>query len=135
MLSGARNCEAHFYLSHLLNLQPRYVGGHRKPWFFDFGEFLHKCLESFYNSYKRTKNPPDTTWWMEQCKSYWLEMKMDEYGLDTAYKADKTKFEDIGGWPGVAGLLIEYYAYYMSLRVRIIDTEITFGHGKEVKDW
>jgi hypothetical protein len=31
MLSGARNCEAHFYLSHLLNLQPRYVGGHRKP--------------------------------------------------------------------------------------------------------
>jgi hypothetical protein len=70
---------------------------------------------------------------MEQCKSYWLEMKMDDYGLDTAYKADKTKFEDIGGWPGVAGLLIEYYAYYMSLRVRIIDTEITFGHGKEVK--
>lgn len=132
MLSGSRLCEAKFYLEHLCHITPRYSKDKRKPWFLDWGEFLHYCNEIFYKSFKIEKRAIDPTLWLSICKAKWLEMKMDEYGLDTAFKSDRDKYEDLGGWEGAAGLLIQYYAFYMDLRVRVVDTEITFGHNKEV---
>lgn len=130
MLSGARLCESRFYLQHIAKITPRYDTTRRKPWFLDFGEYLHWCLETFYKNFKVFKQPPMVDLWLEQCKEVWLEMDMDWYGSTDG--PDNKKFNDIGGWPGVAGLLTAYYAYYMDLRVRVIDTEITFGHNKEV---
>jgi hypothetical protein len=146
MLSGSRVCEASFYLKHILQISPRYattstsliagqevISTRRKPWFFDFGEYLHYCLEIFYEPFKLTKIPPQVDKWLQKCKDKWLEMKMDDYNLPTAFKADRTKYEDIGGWEGVAGLLIQYFSSFMDLRVRVVDTEISFGYGKEVE--
>lgn len=131
VLSGLRTCEAKFVLEHLLWQKPKRAVGGRNPWFLDFGEYIHYCLEIFYDSFKRFKKPPIIEDWHKLCKAKWDEMKMDEYA-NSPFKADVDKYEGLEGWKGVAGLLIEYYAYYMDLRVRVVDTEITFGHDKEV---
>lgn len=146
MLSGSRICEGMFYLDHMLHLQPRKpnvpkateeelndpnIKLVRRPWFFDFGEFVHYCLEEFYNHFKLRKTPPIIDQWLVLCKTRWDSMKMDDYAK-SAINADVTKYEDVHGWEGVAGLLVQYYAFYMDLRVRVIDTEITFGYNKEV---
>lgn len=133
MLSCARQCEAKFYLEHLLWIKPRYDTTRRKPWFLDFGEYIHWCLEEFYKSYKNNGHPPAVAEWMDQCKMMWAVMKMDDYGLlEDTQPSDYKKYMEVKGWEGVSGLLIQYYAFYMDLRNRIIDTEITFGHNKEV---
>ncbi len=132
MLSGLRLCEAKFYLEHLLWIKPRRVDtGQRKPWFFDFGEYIHWCLEQFYNSFKINKKPPLIDDWLGYCKHKWEMMKMDEY-KNSIVKADVTKYDEVKGWEGVAGLLTQYYVFYIDMRLRVIDTEITFGHNKEV---
>ena len=135
MLSCARQCEAKFYLEHLLWVKPRYDTTRRKSWFLDFGEYIHWCVEEFYNSYKINGHPPAVADWMDQCKMMWAVMKMDDYGTPEMEKnqpSDYKKYVEVKGWEGVSGLLIQYYAFYMDLRNRIIDTEITFGHNKEV---
>lgn len=133
MLSAARQCEAKFYLEHLLWVKPRYDTTRRKPWFLDFGEYIHWCVENFYNSFKLLGHPPAVASWIDECKMMWAVMKMDDYGLlEDKQPSDYKKYVDVKGWEGVSGLLIQYYAFYMDLRVRIIDTEITFGHNKEV---
>jgi hypothetical protein len=140
MLSCLRSCEAKFYLEHLLNIKPRYteldpanLNGKvsRKPWFFDFGEFVHYCLENFYNEFKVSKSPPQIDWWLALCKIKWSNMRMDDY-KNSIVEADVKKYDEVKGWEGVAGLLCQYYAFYMDMRLRIIDTEITFGHNREV---
>jgi hypothetical protein len=131
MLSCLRTCEAKFYLEHLLKVKPRYADdGQRKPWFFDFGEYIHWCLEQFYNHFKHNKTAPPVNFWLTQCKTKWDLMKMDDY--TNGFEKDAKKYEEIKGWEGVAGLLIQYYVFYMDMRLRVIDTEITFGHNKEV---
>lgn len=139
MLSCLRTCEAKFYLEHLLKIKPRYVEPEkkgdkifRKPWFFDFGEFVHYCLEHYYNSFKVQKTAPPIDTWLELCKNKWLEMEMDNY-KDSIVEADVKKYDEVKGWTGICGMLTQYYVFYMDQRMRVIDTEITFGHNKEVK--
>jgi len=140
MLSASRICESMFYLEHLLWLKPKYTltlgetpdGKYiRRPWFFDFGEYVHWCLEQFYSHFKKHNNPPVVADWIHICRMKWALMKMDEYA-HSIIKADVTKYNEVKGWEGVAGLLIQYYAFYMGLRARVIDIEITFGYNKEV---
>lgn len=132
MLSCLRTCEAKFYLEHLLKIKPKYDTSKRKPWFFDFGEYIHWCLEQFYNSFKVSKVAPPVDVWLNQCKMKWAVMRMDDYGSDEAFPADQKKYQEVKGWEGVAGLLTQYYVFYMDMRLRVIDTEITFGHNREV---
>lgn len=139
MLSGLRTCESMFYLKHLLHVEPRYQEQgvrddgkvSRKPWFFDFGEFVHYCLEQFYDHFRIHKIAPPIDYWLDICKAMWFSMKMDDY-KNSISDADVKKYEEVKGWEGVAGLLCQYYAFYMDMRLRVIDTEITFGHNKEV---
>src|ERR1700687_6230812 len=96
MLSGLRICEAKFYLEHLLWIKPKYetVGTprtdgkiFRKPWFFDFGEYIHWCLEQFYKYQKLYGKAPDIMEWLLTCRVNWDAMKMDEYA-NSANKTD-----------------------------------------------
>lgn len=130
MLSGLRTCESKFYLEHLLWVKPKFTDDVRKPWFFDFGEYIHWCLEQFYDHFKKYKVAPPVDIWLTQCKIQWLVMKMDEY--KDGFEKDAKKYEEVKGWEGVCGLLTQYYVFYMDQRLRVIDTEITFGHNKEV---
>jgi len=132
MLSGARLCEARFYLEHILQISPRYTPGARKPWFLDWGEYVHFCVEVFYLHFKVKKCPINPDKWLKICKEKWDEMKMDEYGGPNMYKSDRDKYEGLGGWVGAAGFLVQYYSHYMNLNVRVVDCEISFGYNKEV---
>ena len=131
-LSSFRLCESHGFLEHIALVNPRYDNGSRKPWYFEFGEFVHYCTQWFFINFKKEGKPPIVDDWLAKCKEKWEEMKMDEYDSDKVYKADRDRYSEIGGWQGAAGLLIEYYAFYMDLRVRIVDVEISFGYNKEV---
>lgn len=131
MLSSLRMCESKFYMEHIALITPRYTSTARKPWYYDFGEFLHYCLEKFYDNFKKFGQAPKVDDWIEVCKKKWLEMKMDEYAT-VDNKSDRNRYEEIEGWNGACGLLIEYYGYYISCHFRVVDTEITFGHDKEV---
>jgi hypothetical protein len=128
VLSTLRTCESLFLNEHLLNIRPKYGTG-RKPWFLDFGSFMHDCYDVYYKSLKDGK-VIEIIEWLNYAKKLWLEMKMNEYGA--LGNIDQDKYEDIGGWDGVASLLIQYYTFYMDLRVRVIDTEISFGQNREV---
>lgn len=131
MLSSLRICEAKFYLDHIMHIKPRYAGGVRKPWFFDFGEYIHWCLEGFYNHFKKYKEPPKIDLWLNVAHKKWIAMNMD--GYKNSFPADQKKYEEVKGWEGVASLLVQYFVFYMDMRLRVIDTEITFGHNREVK--
>lgn len=140
VLSSSRTCEAMMYLEHLLWIQPKYsTQGEvrsdgkivRKPWFLDFGEYIHWCLEQFYKYQKFHGTAPEINMWLIQAKSKWNEMKMDEYTKSVS-SSDVNAYEAVKGWEGVAGLLAQYYTFYINMRLRIVDTEITFGYGKEV---
>jgi len=143
LLSNSRICEGMFYLEHLLWIEPKYqtdgttvqVGTEtkyiRKPWFFDFGEYIHWCLEQYYKYIKLNSRPPVISEWLINCEAKWKAMRMDEYA-NSISESDVKKYEEVKGWQGVAGLLTQYYAYYWDIRLRIIDTEITFGYNKEV---
>src|ERR1700746_3182702 len=96
MLSCLRTCEAKFFLEHLLHVKPKYDATQCKPWFFDFGEYIHWCLEQFYMSFKVNKTAPLIDSWLGYCKYKWDLMKMDEY-KDSIIKADVTKYEEVKG--------------------------------------
>jgi hypothetical protein len=123
MLSTLRTCESKFVLEHILNIRPK---GH-KAWSLVFGAWMHYCLEFFYNSIKDDPNgtPIDVNKYVIYGKDKWAELNLD------AYKGE-TKYEDIGGWNGALALLIEYYAFYMQQRLRVVACEIPFGFEKEV---
>src|ERR1700733_14571908 len=63
---------------------------------------------------------------LQHGKMLWAKMDMDYY------KGKDDKYDDVGGLPGFLSLLVQYYTFYMDLRVRVIDTEIVFGYNKEV---
>lgn len=138
MLSTSRQCESKFALEHLAHIKPKYTLPTgvtdkviRKPWFLDFGEWIHYALDEFYTHWKVHHQPPVISTWLEVAKSRWDTMKMDDY-KNSFNPKDVDSYNDVGGWEGVAGLLVEYYASYIGLRVRVVDTEICFGYNKEV---
>src|SRR3974390_504201 len=122
MLSTLRTCESKFMLEHILNIRPK---GH-KAWSLVFGAWLHFCLEIYYDHIRQNEGkPPDPMAWLGYAKDKWIELHVQAY-------ADEAKFQDIGGWEGACSLLVQYYAFYMEQRLRVIACEIPFGFDKEV---
>jgi hypothetical protein len=124
MLSTLRQCEAKFQLEHFLNIRPK---GH-KAWNLVFGAWLHYCIEVYYNSIKNDPSmmgtPMPINDFITYAKDKWKEMNLD------AYKGDM-KYDEVGGWNGALALIIEYYAFYMQQRMRVVACEVTFGYNKE----
>lgn len=122
MLSTLRMCEIKFVTEHILNIRPR---GHR-AWNLVFGTYLHSCFELFYNSLRDGDGIPIT---IDEFLSFgvklWYQLRLDDY-------KDEEKYAKVGGLDGARSLLVQYYAYYQSLRMRIVATEITFGFNREV---
>lgn len=121
MLSTLRTCEAKFLLEHILNIRPK----SHKAWSLMFGTWLHSCLEVYYNSIKAFGVALPIDEFLDYGNKQWLNLKLDDY-------FEETKFEKLGGRSGALSLLVQYYAYYTGLRMRVIATEVTFGFDKEV---
>lgn len=122
MLSTLRMCEIKFTTEHLANIRPK---GHR-AWSLVFGAWIHFALETYYEHIRtHDGKPPDPMAWLAYAKDKWVKLKVD------AYK-DEDKYQDIGGWEGACSLLVQYYAFYMEQRLRVVATEIPFGFNREV---
>lgn len=115
----------------------------RKPWFLDFGEYMHYMFEIFYTSFIHKDKTytfdylirPDQEClnlqdFLEIARKVWDLMDMDWYKDRPG--PDGKKYSEVGGFLGVVNLLTQYYIYYMDLRVRVVDTEIIFGYDREV---
>lgn len=123
MLSTVRTCEGKFILEHLLNIRPK---GH-KAWALVFGAWMHFALETFYEHIRtHDGKPPDPYAWLDFNRKKWTDLKID------SYKDIDDKYLDIGGWDGACSLLVQYYAFYMEQRLRVIATEVPFGFNREV---
>ena len=124
MLSTLRTCEAKFQLEHLANLRPYGI----KSWSLQYGAFIHKCLEYFYYSMQTSSSgdPIPISDFLVYAKDQWKRYRLDDY------KDIEPKYKKIGGLDGALALLAHYHAYYHDLRVRVVDTEVTFGFNREV---
>lgn len=122
MLSTLRTCEIKFVKEHIANIRPK---GHR-AWALVFGAWLHFCLETYYEHIRtHDGKPPDPMAWLAYAKEKWVELHIQAY-------ANEDKFIDIGGWEGACSLLVQYYAFYMEQRLRVVACEIPFGFNREV---
>src|SRR5215475_4350920 len=122
MLSTLRMCESKFMMEHILNIRPK---GH-KAWALVFGAWLHFALEDYYEHIRQNEGrPPDPNLWLAKAKETWVRLHIQAY-------ANEDKFQDVGGWEGACSLLVQYYAFYMEQRLRVVATEIPFGFDREV---
>lgn len=136
MLSTMRTCEAKFYEEQLAH-----VGTRTQRYFsLEFGMWMHECLEVYYKFFKASQHPPELDSWMKFCLGLWKDYDIDYFApaLGTLTKdmyGDAKKYYSFCKWApqeAVARFLVQYYAFYMDQRMRVVDTEISFGKAREV---
>ncbi len=136
ILSTMRVCPAKFYeeqLAHVGTKVTRYFS-------LEFGAWFHECLEMYYSCFKVTGAAPVLDTWIIACLALWDEYDIDFFApapgtLTKDMRGDQKKYYALCGWDtrgAITRLLIQYYAYYMNQRMRIVDTEISFGRAREV---
>lgn len=133
ILSTMRTCEGKF-VEEIANRQHTRT---ERYWSLEFGAWVHDCVERFYDSFRKTGNPPQVDEWTKEGISLWMDYDLDYYKPDPLklvkdYRTDEKKYHSFGGAQGAAAFLIHYYAFYMNQRFRVVSTEISFGRGKEV---
>jgi hypothetical protein len=125
MFSTFRSCPSYFIEAYVNGYVPKGEGG--RVWFLDFGIVFHKMIELYYTHFRESSfNIQD--WAFKTLIEEWNKAEMDYHSEHKEYKA-------IGGLMGFAGLLIAYATRYApdNERLRVIGTEISFGHAKEVR--
>lgn len=123
MLSTLRTCEMKFVKEHILNIRPKGHGA----WNLIFGAWMHFALEYFYLNLKRNDGkPPDINEFLQVGAKEWERLNINWY------KDKEPQFDKVGGRDGGLSLLTQYYAFYMDLRLRVVDAEVAFGFKKEV---
>lgn len=141
MLSAIRECEQFFIDTYIKNYRHT-----TRNWNFDFGSWLHKCLELFYwheyNKYRKILNPDYTTSKNELSDyEYCSKGKLIAYGLLMWDKLEMDYFKDrhknykmLDGAIGAVAMLSDYWDVYGGgkERFRVIGIETPFGLGKEV---
>jgi hypothetical protein len=124
MFSTFRSCPSHFIELYVNGYVPK--GEAHRLWFLEFGILFHKMIEIYYNEFRSSSfNIQD--WAFARCIKEWNDREMD-------YFSEHKEYKTIGGCMGLAGLLLSYATRYNSEneRLRVIGTEISFGHNKEV---
>lgn len=144
MLSSVRKCEAYFEEAILNRLNTK-----GRSFALEFGQFFHEAMEFFYRAHrdnwqsvfvgsevpraKFSEFPSYTVVqncvnWIQVCKDLWdYKYKMEEFATFKQYK-------NLGGWLGVAQLLLEYYLTHTNgaERLRVVGWELGFGRNREV---
>jgi hypothetical protein len=121
MLSSWRMCQANFELLHIEGR--RIKAGY--SWSLEFGALLHKMIEHLYKwRLEGTWSLDKTT---QEAYHLWDEKNMDRFREHRTCKS-------LGGKLGFIALTHMYASYYGqdTERIRIIDTEVSFGRNKEV---
>jgi hypothetical protein len=91
---------------------------------------MHDCFDVYYGYWKEHGEAIELDVWLQFASLKWESMKMDEFRTMSEYTAKK--FKALGGYEGAMRMLVQYYAFYMNERFRVVATEIAFGRNKEV---
>lgn len=122
-----RGCAAHFMLAHVEGWHQKGGGGDiTRSWPLDFGIMFHKLMEYYYK-YFRSPDFDLQKFAIEKAYEYWVEMKMD---VHLTHK----ECQQMGGYPGFAGMLIQYATQFKAENenIRVLASEVGFGRAKEV---
>lgn len=122
MLSSLRKCEGYFVES-ILNRSFR-----GRAWFFDFGIWIHECVEYMYTYYLKNQEYCSVPQLVDFGALRWNQLKIPEY------HRDNKNYIKMGGFSGASKLLLDYWRNYGQTRepYKIIGTELPFGRDKEV---
>jgi PD-(D/E)XK nuclease superfamily len=128
LMSLYRACPQHFinYAVEGLKKKGEHSEGVERIWFLEFGILLHRMIELYYKSFRE----PDfdmVKWATTRAVAEWNEMKMDVH-------ADHKEYKLIGGVHGFVGLLVQFGSIFTpeNEKLRIIGSEICFGHNREI---
>jgi hypothetical protein len=124
MMSDFRACAAYFIEAHVKGLGLKGIDA--RNWNLEIGTLFHHMIESYYSKFREAGFSLEN-WAIDEAMKKWAELDMDFHREHKEYKA-------IGGFMGFCGLITAYALKYGpdNERLRIIGTEISFGHGKEV---
>lgn len=135
-LSTMRTCEAKFYEEQFAHVGPRTS----RYFSLEFGCWFHEILEDYYNAFKKTGLPPVVDEWISAGLKLWNAYGLDDFApakgtLTKDMYGDKKKYYALCNWDtkgAITRLMIQYYTFYANQRMRVVDTEISFGRAKEV---
>jgi len=154
MLSAFRKCQGYFWEQFLSQQNGKRLLPQGRSWGLEFGGFLHKALEYFYQAQREDwegifvvdkGNPAhwdgllpwrrrqDAATWLQICNNLWMEHNLDFFLAKEYEKNIGKTAQALGGWEGMQQLCIQYYKrYWRQERFRYVGAELTFGRGKEV---
>jgi PD-(D/E)XK nuclease superfamily len=127
ILADYRGCAAHFILTYIEGWHQKSMGGDvTRSWPLDFGTLFHRMMEFYYRDFKKEGFSISDFAIKIACEQ-WYEMKMD---VHLSHK----ECQAMGGYPGFAGILIQYATQFKAEneRIKILATEVPFGRNKEV---
>ena len=128
LLSIYRACPQYFMHYAVEGWRKRGVNGQGREriWFFDFGILFHKMMEEYYRIFKEPSFDLQS-FAIDSAFKNWTEMEMD-------YHLSHKECQAMGGYPGFAGMLIQYALQFKAEneRMTVLATEVSFGKGLEV---
>jgi hypothetical protein len=129
LMSMYRTCPALFMLKAVEGWAKRISAGSaelQRNWYLDLGIAFHKMMELYYKSF-REPGFDVNKFAVQQASEIWTAMNMDQH-------LGHKECQSIGGYPGFAGMLIQYAVQFKpeNERLRVLATEVPFGKGREV---
>lgn len=122
MMSDFRSCPAYFIEAHVKG-----IVGKGRSFDLDFGLLFHSMMEQYYREF-RTPGFNVQNWAINTAVREWAKRDMNFHSEHKTYKV-------VGGVMGFVAILIAYANRFgaENERLRVIGTEISFGHKKEVE--
>ena len=121
MMSDYRACPSYFIEAHILG-----IGSRGSNWYLEFGIWFHEMMKTYYTEFRETGFDMQN-WAVNQGRMEWDKLNLDKH-------RDHKEYKSMGGFLGCMGLLVSYAMHFSAEneRLRVIGTEIGFGHKKEV---
>lgn len=103
----------------------RGIGSKGRDWNLDFGIVFHDAMKYYYTNFRNSDFNMEK--FVKLAGQMWMDNNMK---IHNTHKG----FADLGGLLGFGGLLVQYVQRFgpENERLRVIGTEIAFGHNKEV---
>jgi PD-(D/E)XK nuclease superfamily len=128
LLSDYRACAQHFIRLYVEGWRPKNInsGAPERNWALDFGTLFHRMMEHYYKHF-RDENFDLNSFAIATASAEWMAMDMNVH-------LQHKECQAMGGYPGFAGMLIQYATQFKAENehIRVLATEVAFGKNKEV---
>lgn len=123
MMSDYRACHDYFIEAHVRGMGFKSGGA---SWYLQFGIWFHEMMRIYYTSFRESTFDMEE-WAIKTGRAEWDRLELDNF-------KDHKEYKSIGAFLGAMGLLVSYATRFSAEneRIRVIGTEISFGHKREV---